>query len=267
MPWMDESGRNRVRASALAARAVFLRKTRTGNQPPDGLKGSEVLPSRIHEGLYNAVAGEFQKSSKLTPCVCEEVILQIVHLILRLADPMVWEPIPFSIVLPYMGIAIDEWHARCLQEAADLSDSEQESTTAVKADEGAGIENERPVGEPTAPTILSFADLSVRFTSDFQIELSWPGHREMATYGDLGLADRRGKPRPSKAWQDLRRLADTSCLKPLPGPERQRLANRIIELRKAFKKRLNLNEDPFPFDKGEASYTTAFKSLTPPHDY
>ena len=292
MPWLGESGRNRVRASALTARAVFHRGITTGELPPDGLKGSEVLPSQIHEGIYDAVACEFQKSSKLTPCVCEDVIPQIVHLILRLADSRVWEPIPFTIALWYMRITIDKWHARCLREAADLSDSERERGSRMEVVQDAGIaeeagadrravnvdraddreqasvriEQQRPISEPKTPILISFADLSVRFTSDFQIELSWGDHREMATYGDLGLADRRGKSKPSKAWQDLRRLARESFLKPPRGPERHRLANRFTVLRKAFVERLNLNDDPFPFDKGQEGYTAAFKSLTPPPD-
>ncbi len=89
----------------------------------------------------------------------------------------------------------------------------------------------------------------------------------MATFGDLGLADRRGKSEPSKAWKDLRRLARESFLKPPLGPERHRLANRFTVLRKAFRERLKLNDDdPFPFDKGQEGYTAAFKSLTPPPD-
>ena len=55
------------------------------------------------------------------------------------------------------------------------------------------------------PRLESFADLSVRFTSDFQIELSWAGHKEVATYDDLGLADRRGKGQtPNTAWRSNR---------------------------------------------------------------
>ncbi len=126
MPWLGEAGSRRIESAALRARVEFRVGARAGNLPPAGEKGSEILPCKVHEGVYNAVATEFRENGRLTPAHCASSIPQITFQILRITDRPVWGPYPYTISLTFMGVAVDEWRARCLEQQDDLDQNAEQ---------------------------------------------------------------------------------------------------------------------------------------------
>lgn len=105
---------------------------------------------------------------------------------------------------------------------------------------------------------LKWKDVDIRFTSEFQVQITTPDDALVMNYADLGFEDRRGGGgKPNLAWRTFRRLAE--CGGTLADASTWTATEkRVQEIRRKLRDRIDIPGDPIPFVPG-AGYRAAFK--------
>jgi len=115
------------------------------------------------------------------------------------------------------------------------------------------LDSKREVG----PT--SWAEVEICFLSDDRVQLTAGKHTETLNYADFGFADGRSQ-RPNLAWVILRALAVSGGTigRPPDAKGWPSVEKRMQKLRKMFRARFKLDDDPLPFVEG-VGYRAQFK--------
>ncbi len=133
-----------------------------------------------------------------------------------------------------------------------------------------GAKPSRLVAIPV-PTGAGWKDVSIRFTSDFQIQATIRGQpTEARNYADLGFEDQRGKKgknrKPDFQWRLLKHFVRNggSVETHLEAgfKSRNALQKGVRKLRQRLKKVFGLDDDPIEYDADEKSYRAKFQGTT-----
>jgi hypothetical protein len=130
-----------------------------------------------------------------------------------------------------------------------------------------GIANRRLLSLPIPPS-TTWADVSIRFLSDFRIQITALKWSEPLNFAEAGFEDARNEV-PNLAWKVLRDLAIKSgeLQRPTgPGAERKRLVRlekSVEAIRKRFKQLFGIDDDPFFPYREVKCYRTKFKISFP----
>jgi hypothetical protein len=127
----------------------------------------------------------------------------------------------------------------------------------------------RPFATPEGCT---WPDIQVRFTSDFEVQISARDHTEVKNCGEMGFEDRRGRGhrKPDGNWEVLRRFAELSgaIQSTQQASDWRKLEKRVqtinVRLRMLFG--LGLSENGIVYDRQTKAYRTRFR-ITPPPDF
>jgi hypothetical protein len=108
------------------------------------------------------------------------------------------------------------------------------------------------------PESKSWSDIQIWFLSEHRVQISVGGSIETQNYAEWGFEDRRnGKPRA--AWKTLSELASgNGVLRTAEDGKWARIEKRVEEIRKLFRSRFSIEQDPIPFVKG-TGYQARFK--------
>jgi hypothetical protein len=86
----------------------------------------------------------------------------------------------------------------------------------------------------TEPTAATWEDVTIEFTSDFQVRITVKTRTFTLTYGDLGFDDRKGD-KPNSAWIMLRKLAEKGGAIDVPFQTREKVEKRMQEIRRTLR--------------------------------
>ena len=118
------------------------------------------------------------------------------------------------------------------------------------------------------PAHAGWQDVSIRFTSDFQIQAKIRGQpTEARTYAGLGFEDRRGKTgKPDVQWRLLEHFVrNGGVVESHRGTDfksRHALQKGVQKLRQRLKEVFGLDDDPIEYDVVENCYRATFQVTT-----
>jgi len=96
----------------------------------------------------------------------------------------------------------------------------------------------------------SWEGLAIRFLSDERVQLVVGDERETLNYAEFGFEDGRSK-KPNLAWTTLRTLAEQQGTLSQPTDASwAKVEKRIQEIRRVFRGRFGVNDDPLPYTNG-----------------
>ena len=108
-------------------------------------------------------------------------------------------------------------------------------------------------GSGTGYQIADWASIEITFLSDERVEIRFGTKWENYNYGDLGFGDHRGKGKPVMAWYTLLSLAKGRGILSRPdgtAGDWVSVEKSVQDIRKRFRLRFKISEDPIPFVKG-----------------
>jgi hypothetical protein len=116
----------------------------------------------------------------------------------------------------------------------------------------------------------TWADVVIRFTSDFQVEITVGKHRELRTYIEMGFEDGRSGKRTSKPdqnWEALRAAAESSGAIGFTkdASEWRKIEKRVQVLNRRLKKLFGFSENPIAYVRKAKAYEVLFKLIPPPN--
>lgn len=115
----------------------------------------------------------------------------------------------------------------------------------------------------------SWPDLAIRFTSDFQVEITAAQIKEIRTYTELGFEDRRGKdnPKPDQNWETLRTFAyyRGAIHSTKEAKDWSKLEKCVQTINDRLKPIFGLSENPIEYDRKAKVYKVLLKLTPPPH--
>ena len=118
------------------------------------------------------------------------------------------------------------------------------------------------------PAHAGWQDVSIRFTSDFQIQAKIRGQpTEARTYAGLGFEDRRGKTgKPDVQWRLLEHFVRNGVVveshRGTDFKSRNALQKGVQKLRQRLKEVFGLDDDPIEYDVVENCYRAKFQVTT-----
>jgi len=123
----------------------------------------------------------------------------------------------------------------------------------------------KPFATPEGST---WDDVTIRLTSDFQVQISIRGRSEVRNYIEMGFEDRRAKrnPKPDQKWEFLRRFAEgTGAIQSTKeAAEWPKLEKAVQSISARLKKLFDISDPPIEYDRRSKSYMTKFKLIGPP---
>jgi hypothetical protein len=123
----------------------------------------------------------------------------------------------------------------------------------------------RPFPTPEGTT---WADVLVRFTGDFDAQISARDHTEVRTYVEMGFEDRRGKrsSKPDRNWVVLRDFAerDGAIQSTKEAAEWPKLEKAVQSINARLKEVFGMLDSPIRYDRASKSYRAKFKLIGPP---
>jgi hypothetical protein len=116
---------------------------------------------------------------------------------------------------------------------------------------------------PTLPH-TRWEDITIVFTSEFQVQISAGDQTQTRNYDEMGFADTRGAgSKPNRAWFILKQLADHGGRIPRPreltGPGLTALEKRIQSIRRKMRELFQIPGDPFKSFRPNYVYEARFK--------
>jgi hypothetical protein len=121
----------------------------------------------------------------------------------------------------------------------------------------------------TTPDGTAWGDVSFRFTSDFQVEISVRGSStEVRNYTEMGFEDRRGKvkSKPDRSWERLRGFAEQSG--EIQSTRRHakdwsKLEKSVQTINQRLKSLFGFSQNPISYDTKLRCYKSMFKIAYP----
>lgn len=164
----------------------------------------------------------------------------------------------------------DEYDAKVKREAERF-----EHTLRRAKDKALGIGPEsihgairvRPFPTPNGTT---WADVTIRFTSDLQSQISARDHTEVRNYVEMGFEDRRGRrqTKPDRNWETLRNFSTANGViaSTKDAEDWPKLEKAVQTVNKRLRSLFGLPDPPIIYDRTAKAYRTGFKILPPPDD-
>lgn len=125
----------------------------------------------------------------------------------------------------------------------------------------------RPFPTPDGST---WPNVMIRFTSDFQVQLTVSNRTEVRNYIEMGFEDRRAKrsPKPDQNWETLREFARSNGVitSTKDAADWPKLEKAVEKIKKRLRSVFGLSDPPIMYDRPTKSYRTAFEVLRPPDD-
>ncbi|HLY59993.1 MAG TPA: hypothetical protein VKV95_04435 [Terriglobia bacterium] len=110
----------------------------------------------------------------------------------------------------------------------------------------------------------------IRFTSDFQVQVTVSDKTEVRNYVEMGFEDRRAKSnsKPDRNWEILREFATNNGViaSTKEAADWPKLEKAVQTLNKRLKELFTLSERPIIYDKQGKAYRTRLTLIPPPDD-
>lgn len=132
---------------------------------------------------------------------------------------------------------------------------------------------------PSKPTLLrlfdtppgsTWAAVLIRFTSDFQVQITVWNQIEVRNYIEMGFEDRRGKrqSKPDGNWQSLREFAARGgeIVSTREAADWPKLEKAVQTINKRLQKLFGFSSRSIIYDRTAKAYRTRFKILPPLDD-
>jgi len=114
----------------------------------------------------------------------------------------------------------------------------------------------------------TWADVTIRFTGDFQTQIRIRHLTEVRTYTEVGFEDRRGKhtSKPDRNWEVLRKFAelDGAIRFTKEAADWPKLEKAVQAINKRLKGLFGLPDRAIIYDRKAKAYKTKFKVMPPP---
>ena len=159
-----------------------------------------------------------------------------------------------------------------INESAEAGEPAQTEPPAV----GAVAPVSPPQGEtPTEKPQLRWQDIQIRFTSDFQVQITTPQGSETRNYAEMGFEDQRkqkvGGSKPTQGWVVFKGLAIKDGVletEELTGKERGRLEKAIQNIREKLRSTFSPvpEGDPIQWDRRGRCFRAMFSASYPDHE-
>ena len=119
------------------------------------------------------------------------------------------------------------------------------------------------------PEGSTWADVEIRFTSDFEAQISVAGRTEVRTYIEMGFEDgRKGKqnPKPDQNWEVLRTFAqrDGAFGSTKEAYKWPKIEKRVQAINTRLKKLFGFSEKTIKYDRKARAYKTKVRLVPPP---
>ena len=126
----------------------------------------------------------------------------------------------------------------------------------------------RPFSTPDGST---WPDVIIRFTSDFQSQISVGDHTEVRTFIEMGFEDRRkGKrnSKPDQNWEVLRTFAEHGGTfgSTKEANKWPKIEKRVQVINTRLKKLFGFSEKPIKYDKKARAYKAKVRLVPPPRN-
>ncbi len=157
----------------------------------------------------------------------------------------------------YLGARIAHWEAKAMERTSDVAAPDTVTPVAPKSDP---VEPETPDAEaPAELEVRDWEEVEIRFLSDERVQITIANRTETRNYAEFGFEDGRSK-KPNLGWEMLRSLAEAGGTIQRPTDERDwpSIEKRMQELRRIFRNRFKLSDDPLPLVE-RGGYQARFK--------
>lgn len=141
-----------------------------------------------------------------------------------------------------------EHYYRTLAEAIRLLEDARHIAQAREPISVSGAVAGPPMARFPTPAGAGWADVSLRFTSEFQAQITVAGRTEVRNYAEMGFEDRR-REIPDSAWELLRKFAENGGTignsQQANGAPWPVVEKRVQILRKRLRQLFQIPDDPF----------------------
>ena len=123
----------------------------------------------------------------------------------------------------------------------------------------------KPFATPEGST---WDDVTIRFTSDFNVQISVCNRTEVRTHSEMGFEDRRGKrtSKPDRNWDYLCQFAehDGAIQSTQDAADWRKLEKAVQAINRRLKILFGLSGHPIMYDRKGKCYKATFKLIGPP---
>ena len=117
---------------------------------------------------------------------------------------------------------------------------------------------------------LRWQDIHIRFTSDFQVQITTPQGAETRNYVEMGLEDGRNKKssKPTDPWWVFKALAIDNGTLGVTFQTKSKIEKAVQHIRKKLRSTFSPTPegDPIPWDRRKRCFRTSFRLSYPDHE-